>query len=401
MRRSVLFCTLAAIGIGGCKLQPENSAQNKQFGRAGTQIAEIAGDLTGKINKAVEKFVAMGEVDEISILIKRGGKEGAKAIAAFKKVITAPADKVSDKIADLHRTATLAVQPNKNLERILDPLFDDANDALDELLIFARRYYQAVSKIAGRDFMLHKELAVVIDIEAASWRANLADLAKFEKSAGLSDKINHIKTVIRDALLSSRVPIDEIVSSLQSVFKQNPINYSEVRFLTNKGLRSDRANLREFFAELINNNSRQARGFFRSFTTKNVEDIEKLIYVQIPSAKSFEEMENYLYKLADELEEFKTNIVGRRTLVDNVFSPDHASSLRNHNVNYLSEISRAGRINPDASSSRVFGIWGSDLYKNVAEWGNLTGKLPVKFDADVDVRDLFYNMQSYCRHISC
>lgn len=151
------------------------------------------------------------------------------------------------------------------------------------------------------------------------------------------------------------------------------------------------------------NNSPQATSFYRSFTTDNVKNIDNIIYTRIPNAKSLEEIDTHLYKLANEIDNFKINIAERGTLIGDVFSPHHASFLRKKNEKYLVVLSQASEESTDVATTnaRVFGVWGNDLYSNVAKWGDDTGKLPTSFDADVDVRDLFYNMQDYCRYSSC
>ena len=158
-----------------CKLYSGDTSQDKQLGRLISRTAEISAALAKQIDAALKKLFTRGEADEITTLIRKGGKQGNAAIAALRTQIAVRAKKVNTAVAALH--SNIKKYPTAPLE-MFAPFRDDLDAALDELLALANRQYSALPRIAGADDILHQKL--LFDFDTKNWAKQLAAAGYYE-----------------------------------------------------------------------------------------------------------------------------------------------------------------------------------------------------------------------------
>ena len=167
---------------------------------------------------------------------------------------------------------------------------------------------------------------------------------------------------------------------------------------------TDSKQLGKVFDNMMTNNADDAGEFYLSFTKNNVKEIEEIIYKRIPMATTAQKVDYHLDELVHELNKMKLNISARNKTVSAVFSEKDVKALRETHARYLLKISDAGKrasnANVEVLRGRVFGIWGDDIFAQVAAWEKQHGKMLDNVE-DVEVRDMLYDWQELCRTVSC
>ncbi len=390
---------MAAMVLGGCKLHRENTTQDK-FGRA---ISKIPKGLVGEIDVAIKKFFKDGNSDDIGALLRKGGKAGDEAIAAFRRVFTSKEAAVGTKLRDLQQAAEMlrnkypsgisASGGKIDFNVLLAPYTDDVSNALDEMLEVAQKYYRILPAMADDQATMKKLYA---GINSDDWlEVKLYEVYDLKRSSEFADKVRRIKELSLEGYgtvmaKSYNLPIEDHA-------------LADFWMGLGKTKASSKEQVAKFFNEMMVTNQRWGDSFWRKYTEKNVANIEDTIYNKIPKSKSTAEIHYYLDTISHEIQALRKNAVRRNTATRVVFSEENLKTVQKNNQNYLLEISRTGReLDPAAPNARVFGIWGNDVYDKVIAWEKKTGKeLSSGFEDGIDVRDTLYNLQDYCKGISC
>ena len=389
-----VFLTMMAVWLAGCKVRWEDTSQDKQ-GRAIKQISKV---LAKDIDNAINKFLKNGDTDDIAALIKKGGKVGDEAIIAFRRTFVRQEVAVGNKLRALAQEAN-KYPPNSKYSALLNPYFDEAEQALDAMLNVAQKYYLAVPEITNNYGAMKKMYAKV---NSDYWlNVEINQVQHLPRSKALVEKVQRLRDLSVDGYRRvmhkmHNLPLDENV-------------LATLRTRLGNKLPSDIKELGKHCDEIMTASSQWGDDFFRAYTKRNVAKIEDLIYKRIPKATNTGQMKNYLDELLHELQTMRSNANMRNQTVRNLFSSKHVEAMRASNATYLLEISAAGRklmtkeLGETINNGRVFGVWGNDIYDNVLAWEKAKSKTLSSSDVidEVDLRDRLYDLQEACQSAIC
>lgn len=391
----ILPILMVMIVFSTCKLRRESTTEDK-FGRIG---GKISAKLAGQIDDAIKKFAKNGDTDEIAALIKKGGKVGDEATAAFRRAFTSKKTKMSTSLKTLEqevvRLRKQYAGKNVDYDKLLKPWFADAGQAIDQMINTADKYYKALPKVVADSEVPMKKLYLSVHTD---YLLNVTrKVADIESSAELAASLRKLETLNRNAYAASmktahNLPVEDYFLSRWWV---------ELVKSTNTG---GSRKVMKAFDDMMAKNPSKAGEFYLSFTKKNVEEIEEIIYTRIPQAKTVNGVGYHLDELIHELDKMKLNISARNRTVSTVFSEENVKALRKAHETYLLRVStvggRARKTGAEVLKGRVFGVWGDDIFDQVAKWEKQHGKMLDSVD-DVEVRDMLYNLQELCKSSTC
>lgn len=152
-----LYLCLGFVLVGtGCKVHKAAPSEDKSLGRIISHTIKISTELTQKIDTALRKLFTQGDYDEITTLIRKGGKDGAAALASFHQQLATSQQRVSKAVATLHNAAIEF--PSGQHTQLFARFQSSVDVALDELVSMAEEQYRILPQIAGANKDLHKEL---------------------------------------------------------------------------------------------------------------------------------------------------------------------------------------------------------------------------------------------------
>ena len=323
---------------------------------------------------------------------------------AFRNVFTSKRIAVGTKLDNLSEANAVILKKypsgldgagtKVDFDELLGPHVDDVSKALDEMLETAHKYYRALPAMIDNKSVLKK---LYLEPNTDGWmKVGLSRFYNLKKTPDLTSKVRKIENLVHDARSITLAKLHNLPVT----------DHVLARFWKGLGKTGSGSKDRvaKYFNTMMATNQKWGDNFWRTYTEKNVARIEDVIYNKIPNSKSTSEIHYYLDEISQEMQAMRKNAVQRNTTAKAIFNSDNLAAVKTNNKDYLLEISRVGRQldSSQASNARVFGVWGNDVYDEVVKWEKKTGKtLPVGFDGDIDVRDALYNLQEYCKGISC
>ena len=388
-----IFLTIVAVCSAGCKIRREDTSQDKS-GRAFKQLSKA---LAKDIDNAVNKFLKNGDTDDITALIKKGGKVGDEAIIAFRRAFDSKEAAVGRKLRNLTQAAK-KYPPNSKYNTLLNPHFDEVEQALDDMLHTAQKYYLVIPEVTNHNAI--KKLYAKMNSDY--WlNVEISKVQHLPRSQALVKKVERLRNL-------SIFGYNQAIGKIHNL----PRNYAVLAKLKTRlghKLPKDVKVLGQHCDDMMTANKQWGDDFFRAYTKRNIAKIEELIYKRIPKAIDTAQMKDYIDELLQELQVMRGNVTMRNQAVKNLFSSENVTIMRTRNANYLLETSAVGQkllakeLGDTVNNGRVFGVWGNDIYDNILQWEKRTDKSLSSADVidEVDLRDRLYDLQEACQTAIC